>query len=181
MKLLSLDFDGVLHSATDPVMVNFRAGAPAWQLEVAFKAQGRFVWAPELAQALECCDDMAIIIHSTWRRRYDDATLRSFLPDVLARRVIMLDGQIDRQLDADAYVDAALDLIAPASVCVMDDRPEFFAEGRVQRWMDANAGQFLWCTPQHGVTDPNINRALVAWCQGDTQHPDISPCAVPGA
>ena len=54
MKLLSLDFDGVLHSATDPVFINnFRSQAPAWQIEVSLKAQGRFVWAQALADTIE--------------------------------------------------------------------------------------------------------------------------------
>lgn len=166
MKLLSLDFDGVLHSATDPVQVNFPPGAAAWQIEVALKAQGRFVWAPVLAEALACCDDVGIIIHSTWRRRFDDATLRSFLPYEVRSRVMVLDGQIDRQLNADQYVAQALDLIAPSSVCVIDDRPAFFQGGKVQAWIDANAGQMLWSTPERGLTEPALINSLSRWCSG---------------
>lgn len=178
MKLLSLDFDGVLHSATDPVLLNFRPDTPAWQLEVALKAQGRFVWAPELARALECCEDVAVIIHSTWRRRFDDQTMKSFLPDDIRRRVIVLDGQIDRRLDADQYVEAALELIAPQTVCVIDDRPEFFSGGRVLRWMEANAGEFLWCEPQHGLTESNVMQGLLHWCKSSPE-PRWSPASSP--
>jgi hypothetical protein len=178
MKLLCLDFDGVLHSATDPVMLNFGPNAPAWQLEVGLKAQGRFAWANELADALELSDDAAIIIHSTWRRQFDDPTMRSFLPDGLRRRVICLDGQIDRSLDADNYVAAALDLIAPTTTCVLDDRPDFFSGCRVQQWIDANDGVMLWCTPKLGITEPEIRRQVQVWCQSSPSpkhHLSMSP------
>lgn len=178
MKLLSLDFDGVLHSATDPVFINnFRSQAPAWQIEVSLKAQGRFVWAQALADAIESCNDseMAVVIHSTWRYKFSDKTLRSFLPAELGRRVIELDGHLDRQVDTDHYLAAALDLIAPQTVCVLDDRPEVFLDGRVQQWIQANAGVVIACVPARGVTDGSVSAALSAWCKAGPRHEPVAP------
>jgi hypothetical protein len=182
MKLLALDFDGCLHKGSDPVWLNFPAGTPAWQLEVGLKAQKRFVWAPALAEVIDAeGPDLAIVIHSTWRRRYDDATMKHFLPPTVASRVISLDGQIEgrERLTSDEYLRAAIDLIAPSSVCVIDDRPEFFYGGQVKNWIGHNHGKFIWCNPDVGVQDPSVKAQLLDWTHSDPEH-ELSHHPVPG-
>ncbi|WP_371436214.1 HAD domain-containing protein [Polaromonas sp.] len=172
LNLLSLDFDGVCHRASDSVLINFRQGTPAWQMELGLKAQKRFIWAPLLADLL-VDTDVAIVIHSTWRKRYDDATLKHFLPPEISRRVISLDGQIEGRevLPSDEYLAAAIDLIAPSSVCVLDDRPEFFpSTGKVHNWIGQNHGSFVWCDGDVGVTDINIRQHLQAWIKSLPDH-----------
>lgn len=177
MNLLSLDFDGVAHNAHDLVMINFREGTPAWQMEVALKAQKRFVWAPLLASILENTD-VAVVIHSTWRKRFSDQTMKQFLPPAIASRLIILDGQIKNRetATADDYLADVLELIQPSCVCVLDDRPEFFAGGRVQQWMDTAAGRFIWTDPDVGLQSLYVCGQLTAWCQsGSSQLPAPSP------
>ena len=62
MRLLFLDFDGVLHPL-DP------------------EAQGlpHFCWLPVLARLLEQQDDVRIVVHSTWRYDHTDNELRTLL------------------------------------------------------------------------------------------------------
>lgn len=178
MDLLSLDFDGVLHRASDAVLLNFRPNAPAWEMEVALKAQARFAWAPLLAGIVQDTD-ISIIIHSTWRKRFDDKTLRSFLPPELGARLICLDGQIaNRQtLPSDDYLHAAIELIAPTSVCVIDDRPEFFYGGKVKHWMAQNDGKFVWCPPEVGIRDEHAQQEVALWSRAEPRR-DRTPCPV---
>lgn len=177
MKLLALDFDGVLHRASDAVLINFSPRMAPWQLEVALKAQSRFAWAPLLTNAIEHTD-VSVVIHSTWRKRFSDATMKHFLPPEVASRVIVLDGQIEGRetMQGDDYLAAALDLIAPTSLCVLDDRPEFFSGGKVKNWIDHNHGTFVWCEPDIGLKDPAVVQQLIGWSRAEpTFHHTSTP------
>ena len=181
--ILSIDFDGVFHRASDSVIVNFKEGTPAWQIELGLKAQKRFIWAPLLADLL-VCSNVSIIIHSTWRKQYDDATLKHFLPAEIAQRVIVLDGQIKgrESISSDAYIAAALELIAPTSICVLDDRPDFFpSSGKVHKWISQNhgAGHFVWCDPDFGVSKLHAREDVSAWLKGLTDSEISTPTNTP--
>lgn len=141
---------------------------PVWQLEIALKAQSRFVWAPLLARVVSDTD-VAVVIHSTWRKRFSDATMKHFLPPEVASRIISLDGQIPGReyLTGDDYLMAAIELIAPTSVCVLDDRPDMFSGGKVKSWIDQNNGRFVWCNPDKGIQEGQTLQALNAWCHAD--------------
>lgn len=169
MNLLSLDFDGVLHRGSDPVWMNYRANAPVWEIALALKVQKRFAWVDKLVEALHGAD-VSIVLHTTWRKRFDDATLKQFLPDELAGRVISLDGLVQgrNELVGDDYVMAAIDLLQPSTVCVIDDRPEFFSSGRVKAWMQQHHGSFIWCDPETGLQAEGVNEQLVAWSHIET-------------
>lgn len=60
MRLVFLDFDGVLHPLEAEV-------------------EGRFCWLPVLAELLSTHPDVRIVVHSTWRYEYTDQELRGFL------------------------------------------------------------------------------------------------------
>lgn len=179
MNLLSLDFDGVIHPANDSIMISFKDDMAPWQMEIALKAQKRFIWAPQLAAILEGTD-VAVVIHSTWRKRFSDATMKQFLPPAVASRLVNLDGQIENRetSTADDYLADVLRLIQPNSVCVLDDRPEFFAGGRVQQWMDSACGRFIWTEPDVGLQSHYACGQLTAWCHSgscNTPAPAPSP------
>ena len=164
LHLLSIDFDGVLHRASDSVLVNFRPGTPPWQIELGLKAQKRFVWTSMLSNLI-ATNSIAIVIHSTWRKQYDDATLKHFLPPEIANKVISLDGLIENRatLSSDEYLFAALEIIAPTSLVVLDDRREFFpVGGKVHTWIAHNQGDFVWCNPDLGVSDPHTLQCLTS-------------------
>lgn len=177
VDLIGLDLDGVLHRANDSVLVNFREGTPPWQIEIGLKAQRRFVWAPLLVDVLGN-SNISIVIHSTWRKHYDDAVLKTFLPPEIARRVIVLDGHIKgrRELSSDDYLAAAIELIAPSSLCVMDDRPEFFpVGGRVFDWVSKNHGRFVWCDPEFGISKLSAREPLSAWLKDLAENESSAP------
>lgn len=60
MRLLFLDFDGVLHPLEAEV-------------------SSRFCWLPVLADLLSPYPDVRIVVHSTWRYEYTDSELRVLL------------------------------------------------------------------------------------------------------
>lgn len=62
MRLLFLDFDGVLHPV-DPELLGLE----------------RFCWLPILHQLLAGHDDVQLVVHSTWRYEYTDTELRVLL------------------------------------------------------------------------------------------------------
>lgn len=174
--LLGLDIDGVLHSARDPVHladISSPRRRPMWQIEVALKTQGRFVWCDYLEQALKY-SDVGIVIHSTWRQLFSDVELKSLLPPGLARRVVVLDDRIPgrSQLSPEAYLCAALKLLDPCSVMVLDDRPEMFEQGRVQAWIADNHGELTFVDHGRGISDPLVQQRIASWActpVGDTQ------------
>ena len=170
MKLLSLDFDGVLHPAADSVLVNFRPDAPAWQIEIALKAQRRFCWAHLLVPILESTD-VVVIFHTTWRKQFSDHIMKQFLPPEISSRVMSLDGQIvgRENLVADDYLIRTLELIQPTSVCVLDDRPEFFTGGKVQRWISSNSGCFVWTDAEIGIQSLMARGQLTNWSHVDPE------------
>ena len=84
--ILFLDFDGVLHPLWEPAPFN------DWQLERTFGPRPWpgpfFTHAPILLELIgPYLDKVEIVISSTWGRKRDLATLRSFLPSELAARV----------------------------------------------------------------------------------------------
>lgn len=71
MRVLFVDFDGVLH--------------PLEQAEASRLTH--FCWLPVLASALRLHVDVRIIVHSTWRYMYDDDELRMLLGPLGSRFV----------------------------------------------------------------------------------------------
>ncbi len=164
MKLLSLDFDGVTHPGHDTIHFdpNRAAAMPGPILLAQLKAQGRFVWVPQLIESLRGSENVAILIHSTWRRRMPDRTLRDFLGEA-GSRVIILDGQIEgrESMTHDEYVAAACQIIEPDEVLVIDDRPELFSGGLIKSL--SIPVNFVWCDPTTGLSDARATAALHEW------------------
>lgn len=141
--VLCLDFDGVLHQAADAIHISGRpANGPL--LAVQMKAQRRLVWLEQLSSILTDRPDVAILVHSTWRRKFDQATLAHLLGD-LEGRVLQPPGYfVDLEAPATEFIRQSLDWInefrreanvpelTVADLVVVDDRPEFFeADGEI--------------------------------------------------
>lgn len=180
-RVLFLDFDGVLHPAKDSVHLP-TAPMPAWQIQIALQAQGRFVWASRLEDVLiDASEDLRMVIHSTWRRRFSDSELVQFLPRSLGQRVIRMDGRIASRHagSSDDYVADVIDLLCPKSALVIDDRSEFFPpDGRAQERLKAiDDGRFLVVDQDRGISDESVLGAISRWAGGG-HVPEIqrSPC-----
>lgn len=165
--VLALDFDGVLHPGGDAIYINGGRDLPMWQVEIAMRVQGRFVWMQLLEQALDR-SDVAIVIHSTWRRRFSDAQLKQLLSPELARRVVNLDGQISCRNDgtSEEYLMEAMSVLQPDSLLVLDDRPDFFSQGLIRSWLDSAHGEMVWVDPNRGLTTPGVQCRIASWAAG---------------
>lgn len=157
-SILCLDFDGVLHRASDAIHISDRpASGPL--LAVQLKAQRRLVWLNELCDALASRPEVGILVHSTWRRKFDQGTLAHLLGD-LQDRVIQAPAYfVDLDAPAPDFIRQALEWINETrreanvaeltfeEIVVLDDRAEFFAS-------DAELTQRLL------VTDPNLGLSM---------------------
>jgi hypothetical protein len=163
--ILCLDFDGVLHRASDAIHIADRpASGPL--LAVQMKAQRRLVWLEQLSEVLANRPDVAILVHSTWRRKFDQATLAHLLGD-LEERVIQPPAYfVDLKAPAPEFIRQSLDWINEsrreanvpeltlAEVVVIDDREEFFVG-------DPDVAQRLLLTdPNQGLSMPETRGRL---------------------
>ena len=82
MRVLFLDFDGVLHPLGLQVdETRFINGKPvAKSIEVDF-----FCWVPLLAELLAEHPDVGLVLHTSWRESHDDARLSAYLGPLQGR------------------------------------------------------------------------------------------------
>ena len=104
MRVVFLDFDGVLHPLVEP-------GSPVTH----------FVWLPLLLDILEGHEDVHIVVHSTWRYIQTDSELR----DLVGPRFIAATGKGPRQESIDGYLYANRHLVK--SSVILDDALDEFS------------------------------------------------------
>ena len=104
MRVVFLDFDGVLHPLVEP-------GAPVTH----------FVWLPLLLDILEGHEDVQIVVHSTWRYIQTDPELRA----LIGPRFIAATGKGPRLESIDGYLYANRHLVK--SHVILDDALEEFS------------------------------------------------------
>lgn len=137
MRVVFLDFDGVLHPAGEP---------PGTTLP--------FEWTPVFAALLEPFDDVRVVIHSSWRERFSVQELTNFLEPVADRLLGAVDAgpkaaAIERFLREHPQVTDAL---------VLDDQIDEFAPGF--------PATFLACEPSTGLSSKDTQQRLRRWLLG---------------
>lgn len=110
MRLLFLDFDGVLHSTRADLDNSY------------------FCWLPILERLLFNFPDVMLVVHSTWRYEYTDDELRKFLGS-LGDRFIGSAPRGPREQVIEMVLQANKG--KATSHLVLDDAPEEFPEGRL--------------------------------------------------
>ncbi|VTU44004.1 HAD domain-containing protein [Variovorax sp. RA8] len=165
--ILCLDFDGVLHRASDAIHVaNGPTSGPL--LAVQMKAQGRLVWLDHLVDVLAERPDVAILVHSTWRRKFDQVTLAHLLGE-LGDRVLQPPGYfVDLSAPAPEFIRQSLEWVNESrreahvaeltldEIVVIDDRPEFFASD------EGVASRLLLSDPNQGLSVAQTRGRLAA-------------------
>lgn len=120
MRLLFLDFDGVLHPAqVDP-------------------AQPHFCWLPELERLLGEHLDVMVVVHSTWRYDHHDSELRTLLGG-LGTRFVGSAPRGPRQQAIESVLQANKGKVS--SYLVLDDAPGEFEDGALNVvFLDGSVG-----------------------------------------
>lgn len=135
MRVLFLDFDGVLHAGP-----NVEAATAHW------------CWLPALAQLLARHEDVRIVVHSTWRYDYNVEELRELLGR-LGDRVIS-------STDAGGRLESIEQWLADhpevTAFRILDD-----AEREFYRLPE----ELILCDPARGITDPDARQELLAWLE----------------
>lgn len=133
MRLIFLDFDGVLHPVEPEPL----------RLE-------RFCWLPILTDLLASHADVQLVVHSTWRYEYTDAELHALLGP-LGHRFAGSAPRAPRQ--------QAIEMVLQANklVCdhlVLDDDAKEFAGATVN---------LLLLNSQFGISDGRAQAEISAW------------------
>ncbi|MBY0233947.1 MAG: hypothetical protein K2W93_03125 [Burkholderiaceae bacterium] len=146
MKLLFLDFDGVLHPS---------GGAPGTCLP--------FEWLPTLVELLEPAPDVFLAVHSSWREVHAMEYLRDFLGP-LGNRLV---GAVPSGSKSNAILAFLGEHQEVWDYLILDDSPaEFSSELRAR---------LLVCSPLLGIQDSEIQLALKAWLDLSGGH-DFADC-----
>jgi hypothetical protein len=143
MRILFLDFDGVLHPRSRPL-------AAGGKTRSAVNMEAKFCWLPLLDLDLQDHRDVGIVVHSTWRLRYRDTQLRAMLGILSARFVCGApEGPRWRAI---SWVIAAQQ---PRAWLVLDDTPGEFPRPLPR--------EVLICDPDLGLSETRVRVALGRW------------------
>lgn len=137
-RVLSVDFDGILHPA-----------APA----DATACEHPFGWLPLVAGVLAPYPDVGVLVHSTWRYAYSSSELYEMLGELGPRFV----GATPL---GPRYVSVRLWLQhnrAFTSCRIRDDDPTAFPTPAPP--------ELILCDPRHGVSDARVQAALIEWLE----------------
>lgn len=134
MRVISLDFDGVLHPAGD-----------------ASQPEDRFKWLPILDRLLEQSQDVRLLIHSSWRYEYTDQELRNLLGP-LSSRFAGSAPRMPRETAIEYVVQGNKGVIK--HLLVLDDEAREFSNGRLE---------LILCGSATGISTPEVQEKIVEW------------------
>lgn len=137
MRLIFLDFDGVVHEARGDL-----------------EDDQYFEWLPFLAEEIAPYPDVHVVVHSSWRHMHTPEELSGFMR-VLAGRYLGSVPPGTRERAIRAYLREAPHV---GDYLVLDDAPDEFSRIRGRR--------LLICDPSTGLSAPDVRRRLVAWLEG---------------
>jgi hypothetical protein len=143
MKILFVDFDGVLHPLSAAEGLN-----PELSISEVAQQPGMFCWATQLAELLGE-NDVGIIVHSSWRLMCDDNDLRKLLGP-LAPYFLGSTPRAQR-FESIQWLVHANQL---TDYRILDDMSEAFPTG---------LPELILCDPEVGVSDERVVDHLVGW------------------
>lgn len=147
MRVLFLDFDGVLH----PASATFGLSPQVPLSQIRKVRPATFVHAGTLAEMLLPHDDVRLLVHSSWRNQLEDDELRAIVPELQP----WFAGSVGaRYRGRDEAIRAWLAMHGTCDFRVLDDEEALFSGS----WP-----QLIVCNPVSGLGDPDVQRALREW------------------
>ncbi|TFV95216.1 hypothetical protein E4K72_18125 [Oxalobacteraceae bacterium OM1] len=151
MRILFLEFDGVLHPAS--AAARFTMARP---LKRSIQDAWLFRWAWILDELLESHPDVGIVTHSNWRYLAPDDELQSFLGPV-ARRFVGSAPRGERWVSI-ARVVRESEL---REYRILDPLPGAFPNG---------TEELIVCDPEAGLKELRVQGELKEWLQASALH-----------
>lgn len=138
MRLIFLDFDGVLHQARGDL-----------------EDDQYFEWLPLLVEAITPYPDVHVVVHSSWRHMHTPEELSGFMSG-LAGRYLGAASPGPRERAIREYLRRMPHV---RDYLVIDDAPNEFSRTRGRR--------LLVCDPMTGLSGPDARQRLAEWLQGE--------------
>lgn len=146
IRLLFLDFDGVLHPVS--ALQVFERRLPCKE---AIRTGRLFRWTSLLADVLDGHDDVEIAVHSSWRLLVPDAVLREYLGPLSSRFI----GATPRGLSRWPSIEHVVRRVSPASWLALDDHASKFP--------CPTPPHVLICDPESGVWNIRVRLEVSRW------------------
>jgi hypothetical protein len=143
MRLLFLDFDGVLHPASSDGQL------------------AHFCWLPLLESLLSAHEDVAVVVHSTWRYEYRDDELRELLGP-LGRRFVGAAPRGPREEVIETVLEANKRSVT--SHLVLDDAAHEFTGGTLNT---------LFVDGSRGISDVATQQSILEWLDSSARALEI--------
>lgn len=134
MRVIFLDFDGVLHST---------GGPPGTRLP--------FEWTDQLALLLTSTTDVRVVVHSSWREHFDLDTLKDFLQPISP----WIDGVVANGHKGVAIMNYLATHPEITAALILDDQEDEFSE--------FVSGTLVLCNPATGISDPETQKRIASW------------------
>lgn len=135
-RVVSLDFDGVLHPAGDGQ-----------------QSVEHFLWLPLLAHSLATSPDVGVLVHSTWRYQYSEGEVRELLA-ILGKRPVSLAPRAPRYEAIQWWLHLNPNV---RSHLILDDAAAEFPRPHPQ--------ELVLCAPELGITTPGVLVQVDSWLQ----------------
>lgn len=150
MRVLFLDFDGVLH----PLGLDLQEGRSVRGKPVARPTSvTEFCWLPLLARLLAAHRDVRLVVHSSWRRSNSAQELRTFLGPLADRFAGATDNMLSKSRSIEAWLQ---DHPSVVSYRVLDDALQESDGGQL-------VGSLIRCDSGLGLSEATVQAQLRAW------------------
>ena len=147
VRMVFLDFDGVLHPTSKVVALN--GTIPPAPAQYA-RDNGLFCFIDLLAGLLKQYPDVMLMVHSSWRHWVANAEIRELLGELAEFYV----GCTEPGLGRYASIQSTVERSGSTAVVILDDNPQEFPTG---------CAELMLCDPELGISDPATLEKLAAW------------------
>ena len=134
MRLIFLDFDGVLHEARGDL-----------------EDEQYFEWLPIIAEAIAPYPDVHVAVHSSWRHMHTPEELSGLMRGLAGRYL----GAVPPGTRERAIREYLRQVPHVRDYLVIDDAPNEFSRIRGRR--------LLICDPMTGLSAPDVRQRLASW------------------